>query len=174
MPIATDSRLPVLVVGAGPTGLALALWLARLGVRIRIVDKSDDVAPVSRALGVHARTLEFYRQLGFADEAVARGVIVPTLNLWTRGTKVARVPFRNVGEGLTPFPFVLDFAQDEHERLLIEQLAAAGVQVERRTELTGLTQDAAGVIATLNGEDGRAEQCTCDYVRSGEHTSELQ
>ena len=54
MPIATDSRLPVLVVGAGPTGLALALWLARLGVRIRIVDKSDDVAPVSRALGVHA------------------------------------------------------------------------------------------------------------------------
>ena len=164
MPIATDSRLPVLVVGAGPTGLALALWLARLGVRIRIVDKSDDVAPVSRALGVHARTLEFYRQLGFADEAVTRGVIVPTLNLWTRGTKVARVPFRNVGEGLTPFPFVLDFAQDEHERLLIEQLAVAGVQVERRTELTGLTQDAGGVIATLSGEDGREEQCTCDYV----------
>ena len=154
----------VLVVGAGPTGLALALWLARLGVRIRIVDKTDDVAPVSRALGVHARTLELYRQLGFADEVVARGVIVPTLNLWTRGHKVARVPFRNVGEGLTPFPFVLDFAQDEHERLLIAQLASVSVQVERRTELTGLAQDADGVIATLRRADGREEQCACDYV----------
>ena len=154
----------VLVVGAGPTGLAFALWLARLGIRIRIIDKTDDVANISRALGVHARTLEIYRQLGFADEAVARGVIVPALNLWTRGTRVARVPFRNVGEGLTPFPFVLDFAQDEHERLLIAQLAHAGVQVERRTELTGLTQDAKGVIATLGRADGAEEQCACDYL----------
>src|SRR5207237_10204465 len=113
----------------------LGLWLARFGIRIRIIDKTHDAAPVSRALGVHARTLEFYRQLGFADQAVAGGVIVPSLNLWTRGRKVASIPLRNVGEGLTPFPFVLDFAQDEHERLLITQLEAAGVAVERQTEL---------------------------------------
>jgi 2-polyprenyl-6-methoxyphenol hydroxylase-like FAD-dependent oxidoreductase len=58
----------VLIIGAGPTGLVLALWLKRLGVRIRIVDKTNEPGTTSRALAVQARTLEFYGQLGFADE----------------------------------------------------------------------------------------------------------
>src|SRR3982750_2623374 len=100
MPMGAGAKSCVLIVGAGPTGLALALWLARLGVRVRVIDKIADVAPISRALGVHARTLEFYRQLGFADAAVNAGVIVPSLNLWVRGHRVRSVPFQNVGEGL--------------------------------------------------------------------------
>jgi 2-polyprenyl-6-methoxyphenol hydroxylase-like FAD-dependent oxidoreductase len=154
----------VLIVGAGPTGLALALWLARFGVRIRIIDKTQDVAAISRALGVHARTLEFYRQLGFAEQAVAGGVIVPSVNLWTRGRKVASVPFANVGEGLTPFPFVLDFAQDQHERLLIEQLSARGVAVERETELVGLDQNADRASATLRTANGTNERLQCSFI----------
>ena len=54
----------VLIVGAGPTGLVLALWLSKLGVRCRIIDKTDAPGTTSRALAVHARTLELYRQLG--------------------------------------------------------------------------------------------------------------
>jgi 2-polyprenyl-6-methoxyphenol hydroxylase-like FAD-dependent oxidoreductase len=156
--------MQVLIVGAGPTGLALALWLARFGVHIRIVDKTSDVAPISRALGVHARTLEFYRQLGFADAAVGSGVVVPSVNLWTRARRVASVPFGNVGEGLTPFPFVLDLAQDEHERLLITQLAALGVDIERQTELTGLTQETNAVRAELRHANGAVESYRCDYI----------
>ena len=154
----------VLIVGAGPTGLSLAVWLARFGVRFRIIDKIDDVAPISRALGVHARTLEFYRQLGFADEAIARGVIMSSVNLWARGRQAARVPLRDIGSGLTPFPFVLDFSQDEHERLLIEQLAAANCRVERQRELTRFTQDGDGVTATLRHSDGSEETCRCGYI----------
>ena len=154
----------VLVVGAGPTGLALALWLTRLGVRVTIIDENADVLRASRALGVHARTLEFYRQLGFADEAVRAGEVVPSVNLWVRGKKVTSVPFRNVGEGLTPFPFILDFSQDEHERLLIGKLAASGVRVERSTELTAVAQDGDGVRAMLRRADGRDEECRCSYV----------
>ena len=154
----------VLIVGAGPTGLALAVWLARFGVRFRIIDKNDDVAPISRALGVHARTLEFYRQLGFANEAVDSGVIVPSVNLWARGRRAARVPLGDIGRGLTPFPFVLDFAQDEHERLLIKQLAAAGCIVERRTELTSFTQDGESIRATLRHANGSQEECRCAYL----------
>src|SRR5437763_236385 len=60
----------VLVVGAGPTGLVLALWLTRLGVRARIVDVTTEPATTSRALGVQARTLELYRQVGLADAVV--------------------------------------------------------------------------------------------------------
>jgi 2-polyprenyl-6-methoxyphenol hydroxylase-like FAD-dependent oxidoreductase len=64
----------VLVVGAGPTGLTLALWLTRLGVPFRIVDRSSGPGEASRAMAVHARTLEFHRQVGVADAAVARGI----------------------------------------------------------------------------------------------------
>src|SRR5206468_10679477 len=160
-PVGADAQ--VLIVGAGPTGLALALWLTRFGVRLRIIDKTKDVAPISRALGVHARTLEFYRQLGFAEAVVNSGVIVPSLNLWVRGRRVSSVPFASVGEGLTPFPFVLDFAQDEHERLLIARLREAGVVVERNTELTAFRADDQGVEAVLRMSDGREERCRCDY-----------
>src|SRR2546423_12861334 len=150
----SGADLQVLIVGAGPTGLALALWLAGFGVRIRIIDKTTGVAPVSRALGVHARTLEFYRQLGFADQVVAGGVVVPSVNLWTKGRKVASVPFRNIGTGLTPYPFVLDFSQDAHERLLIARLAALGITVERETELTAFDERDDGVRATPPRADG--------------------
>lgn len=166
MPIRSEatSESPVLIVGAGPTGLALALWLVKLGVRARIIDKTADAAPYSRALGVHARTLELYRQLGFANEAVAAGIEVTSINLWSHGRRAVSVPFRHVGEGLTPYPFVLDFAQDAHERLLIAQLAAAGVTVERRTELIGLTNQGDGVSAALRTADGVEEACRFLYV----------
>ena len=147
--------VPVLIVGAGPTGLMLALWLARRGVPLRIIDKTAAPADYSRALGVHARTLEFYRQLGFADEAVAGGVMVSSANFWTRRKRRGRVPFRNIGEGLTPFPFVLDYAQDRHERLLIGQLDQIGVHVERSTELLGFAEESQVIRARLRSGSER-------------------
>ncbi len=60
----------VLIVGAGPTGLVLALWLTRLGIRVRIVDKTAEPGTTSRALAVQARTLELYRQIGLSDAVV--------------------------------------------------------------------------------------------------------
>ena len=65
-------RSDVLVIGAGPTGLVLALWLTKLGVKVRIIDKTAEPGTTSRALAVHARTLELYRQLDLADLVVAR------------------------------------------------------------------------------------------------------
>ena len=64
----------VLIVGAGPTGLVLALWLARLGVRVRLIEKTAEPGTTSRALGVQARTLEFYHQLGLSQDVVDQGV----------------------------------------------------------------------------------------------------
>ena len=128
----------VLIVGAGPTGLVLALWLSKIGVKLRIIDKAPMPGTTSRALAVQARTLELYRQLDLADEVVKRGHKTPAINLWVKGAKAARVPFENVGAGLTPFPFLHIFPQDEHERLLIERLRTFGVRVERNVELVGL------------------------------------
>src|SRR5258706_13428997 len=85
-PRATD----VLIVGAGPTGLMLALWLARLGVNLRIIDKTSAPGTTSRALVMHARTLEFYPQLGIDRAALARGLPLAAVNLWARGEHARR------------------------------------------------------------------------------------
>ena len=77
-----SEKTDILIVGAGPTGLVLALWLTRLGVRVRIVDKTAEPGTTSRALAVQARTLELYRQLGLADAVVARGRKMAAVNLW--------------------------------------------------------------------------------------------
>jgi 2-polyprenyl-6-methoxyphenol hydroxylase-like FAD-dependent oxidoreductase len=153
----------VLVVGAGPTGLVLALWLARQGVQVRIIDKADAPGTTSRALAVQARTLELYRQLDLAEAVVSRGHTVPAVNLWTEGKPRARIDFSEVGEGLSPHPYLNIFPQDEHERLLIDRLQALGVTVERPVELVGFEQDAGGVRARLGGPAGES-LCEADYL----------
>ncbi|THD76206.1 MAG: FAD-dependent oxidoreductase [Phenylobacterium sp.] len=157
------NRTQVLIVGAGPTGLVLALWLAKQGVQVRIVDKTEEPGTTSRALAVQARTLELYRQLDLAETVVARGHRVPAVNMWVRGEKAARLPFEIVAEDLTPYAFLEIFPQDEHERLLIERLAGFGVTVERRTELVGFTEAGDGILARLRGPDGELV-CEADYI----------
>src|ERR1700741_2811932 len=95
----------VLIVGAGPTGLVLGLWLTRLGVRVRIVDKTKEPGTTSRALAVQARTLELYSQLGLADAVIERGRKMIAVNLWAAGKKAARAVFGEMGAGLSPFPY---------------------------------------------------------------------
>ena len=100
----------VLIVGAGPTGLVLALWLTRLGVRVRIVDKAGEQGTTSRAVAAQARTLELYSQIGLADAVIDRGRNVTAANLWVSGKKVARAVFGDMGSGLSPFPYALDLS----------------------------------------------------------------
>src|SRR5215467_8455645 len=139
-------RSDVLIVGAGPTGLVLALWLTRLGVRARIIDKTAEPGTTSRALAVQARTLELYRQLGLTESVLARGHKVPAINLWVKSEQRAHLVFSSVGSDLTPYSFLQIFPQDQHERLLIERLEALGVSVERPTELVNFT-DGERVVA---------------------------
>ena len=158
------AQTDVLIIGAGPTGLVLALWLARLGVRVRIVDKTAEPGTTSRALAVQARTLELYQQLDLTEAVVARGHRVPAVNLWVKGEAVARLPFERVGSGLTPYPFLHIFPQDQHERLLIERLGAFGVEVERRTELVNFTNRENGITARLRGPGGQQVDCEAKYI----------
>jgi 2-polyprenyl-6-methoxyphenol hydroxylase-like FAD-dependent oxidoreductase len=154
----------VLIVGAGPTGLVLALWLAKLGITPRIIDKTAEPGTTSRALAVQARTLELYRQLGLTEAVLAEGHKVPAINLWVKGTPKARLPFGSVGEGLTPYPFLHIFPQDQHERLLIKRLQELGVAVERNTELLDYTDQGDRVVARVRRLDGTEETCESTYV----------
>jgi 2-polyprenyl-6-methoxyphenol hydroxylase-like FAD-dependent oxidoreductase len=154
----------VLIIGAGPTGLVLALWLTRLGARVRIIDKTAKPGTTSRALAVQARTLELYRQLDLADAVLAKGHQVPAVNLWVKGEPKAQISLATMGSGLTPYPFMQIFPQDEHERLLIERLSALGIAVERQTELIRFADREDGVLARLRGPDGEEHDCEASYI----------
>jgi 2-polyprenyl-6-methoxyphenol hydroxylase-like FAD-dependent oxidoreductase len=154
----------VLIVGAGPTGLVLALWLTVQGVKVRVVDQNTGPGPTSRAMVVHARTLELYRQLDLAEAVIDAGYRNPSVNLWAKGRARARISFSPTGTKLTPYPFVLVYPQDHHERLLAARLEALGVRVERQTELVDFEQDENGVRARLLLPDGREEICATRYL----------
>ena len=166
----------VLIVGAGPTGLVLALWLTRLGVRVRIVDKTAEPGTTSRAIAVQARTLELYQQAGLATDVVERGRKAVAVNLWVAGKQAAHAVFGDFGAGISPFPYFLLFSQDEHERLLIDRLAAAGVTVERRTELVDFDDATGRVLARLKRPDGTLEVCEAAYIAGcdGAHSTVRQ
>lgn len=143
------TRTDVLVVGAGPTGLVMALWLTRQGVNVRIIDKSEVKASTSRAMAIHARTLELYGQLDLADEVVANGHKIAATNVWAGGIHRARIPFGDMGAGLTPYPFIHIYPQDRHERLLEARLNAMGVHVERNRELIESQEQESYITARL-------------------------
>jgi 2-polyprenyl-6-methoxyphenol hydroxylase-like FAD-dependent oxidoreductase len=169
MPAAPEVLAPgaptdVLIVGAGPTGLVLALWLARSGVRVRVVDRASGPGTTSRATVVHARTLELYRQLGIADVVIAGGIRFTAANLWAGGRPAVRVPVGEFGAGISPYPFILILPQDAHEALLVAALADAGVPVERETTFVGFAESQDGVRATLATADGTMRTCDARYL----------
>ncbi len=165
-------RSDVLIVGAGPTGLVLALWLVAQGVRPRIIDLNRQPATTSRALAVQARTLELYQQLDLTDHVLRHGHTVAAINLWVKGAPVAHLPLTRIGEGLTPYGFLQIFPQDEHERFLIERLRAEGISVERGVELRGFIDQGDQVQVQLLHPDGHLESAEtlylagCDGARS--------
>ena len=153
----------VLIAGAGPTGLMLALWLTRLGVKVKIVDPKSGPTQETRAIAVQARTLEFYDQLGLGEEALSRGRHFDQVNLWTRGTLRASVNVDDVGRVLTPHPYLYILTQDQNEAMLVAALGALGVNVDWHTELTDFRQDERGVSATLL-QSGQSSSVRATYL----------
>ncbi len=154
----------VLIVGAGPTGLMLANQLARRGVRALIIDRHAGPSLQTRALGVHARTLEIYSHLGIVDQALELGKRATGANMWAEGRLTARIPIGDIGRDLSPYPFLLILGQDDNERLMGDALRARGMTVRWNTELVGLAPDASHVKATLKQPDGTISEVTAAWV----------
>ena len=146
----TGEPVDVLVVGAGPTGLALAAELAAFGVRARLIDRGLDRVHEARALAIQPRTLEVLAVLGVTDELIAGGNRAVQLRMHVPG-RVLAVPMFDLGLDDTAYPFLLFLSQAETERVLGEHLTAAGVPVERGVELAGLSDAGDAVTATLRG-----------------------
>lgn len=156
-------KVDVLIIGAGPTGLALALWLTHLGVAVRIVDREPAPVQQSRALAVQARTLELYRQVGLTAAVLELGYRVPALSLWVEGQRKVHLPMAQIGAGLSAYG-PLTLPQDQHERLLAQQLQSLGVSVERPVELLDLDEQGDAVLARLRLAHDRQQSCRARYL----------
>ncbi len=154
----------VLIVGGGPTGLMLANQLGRRGIRAIIVDRHSGPAQQSRAMVVHARTLEIYSKLGIAERALELGRRGNGANMWAEGKWTARIPLGDIGKSISPFPFVLMLGQDDNEQIMGEHLHNWGMAVQWNTELTGINQEPGHVTATLKQPDGSTRTIKAAYV----------
>jgi 2-polyprenyl-6-methoxyphenol hydroxylase-like FAD-dependent oxidoreductase len=153
----------LLIVGAGPTGLMLGCWLAASGVKARIVDPKPGPTPETRAVGVQARTLEFWAMLGIVDRALARGRKGLAADFWVEGRRVAHGEFGEMGAGLSPYPFFFLLGQDQTEELLYERLKELGGEVEWGVAVTEIE----GNTATLGDERATFRFILgCDGARS--------
>src|SRR5437764_9912723 len=150
----------VLVVGAGPVGLVAASRLTAMGVRPRVVGLLEAPSPLSKAVAVHARTLELFAGMGIVDRFLDEGVRLDRAEMRSGGKVRVHVSFDGVD---SPYPFVLDVPQDTTEAILGAHLADQGVAVERGVKLTSLSQGGASVQATLE-RGGTSEEAEFDWV----------
>lgn len=161
----------VLIVGAGPTGLVLALSLAKQQVPFRIIDKNDGPGQQSRAMAVMPRTLEFYDQFGFADEIVKDGIKMENAHLYIDGKEKVHLRLGSFGAGISRFTSPFSYPQDEHEKLLLEKLHEYGGEVEWNTDLSSMQEMEEGVKAMLLRTGEKVAEhyqyiCGCDGAGS--------
>ena len=152
----------VIVTGAGPTGLMLACELAMRGVGVRLLDERRDIPNITRAFGVHARTLELLDARGLADELVERGLPV---------TQVAPAPgaVLDLKDLPTRYPMVLMAPQSLTERVLTARAGELGVDIRYGAEVVGLEQDGGGVSVRL--ADGTTERASYVVGCDGAHST---
>ena len=140
------------------------LQLARRGIPVRLVDQRAEPTTESRAVGVHARTLELLDSLGLADEAIAEGAVITSVRMQTKRRHLTV----DLAPAPTRYPFVLDIAQPDFEALLTRACADYGVLPERGVTVRGVTQTPDSVAVDFTeGESLHADYVVgCDGARS--------
>ena len=154
----------VMIIGAGPTGLSLACQLIRYGVDFLIIDKKEGVTPYSKAIGVHARTLEIYEQIDLARRSIEQGAVAGRGRFLVEGEVRGELDFSHIGEGLSPYPFVLMLEQSKNEQLLYEYLQSHGKEVHWQTELESFTPGGSHITVQVKTPDGKSQTIEAKYL----------
>jgi 2-polyprenyl-6-methoxyphenol hydroxylase-like FAD-dependent oxidoreductase len=157
-------KTDVVIVGAGPTGLSLAAQFIRYGIDFIIIDKKETTTPYSKAIGVQARTLEIYDQIGLAEGLVSRGWIANRVQLVESGEIRGKIDLNEFGKGMSPFPFLLIVEQGLHESMLHDFVRSNGHDFAWQTELVKFSQDENGVVADVKNASGKFETIEAKYL----------
>ena len=155
------NEVDVLVVGAGPTGMTVAIELARRNVNVRIIERRTKPSSHSKALVMHARTLELMDILGVADEMVSHGYTSPGIDFSANSNKPLRANMHKLD---TQFPYILILPQAETEKILEQYLNKLGVEIERGRTLTGFSETENGVCGTIECVEGGTFDFDARYI----------
>ncbi|MBV6624534.1 MAG: FAD-dependent monooxygenase [Rivularia sp. (in: Bacteria)] len=157
-------KTDVIIIGAGPTGLSLACQLIRYGIDFVIIEKNASITHLSKALGVHARTLEIYEQLGLAKQAVKQGAIAEKLRLIAKGKIRDGINLSDTGKNLSPYPYMLVLEQSKNEQLLYDYLQSHQKEVLWNTTLESFSQDDTGVLAVVKNDENPSQTIEAKYL----------
>ncbi len=160
----------VLIVGAGPTGMVLAIELTRRGVSCRVIEKRTERSTRSKALAVHARTLELFDLLGLTEAFVRGGYTSPGFSLSAGARRPLRASMHQLDSA---FPFVLILPQADTETLLEAHLNKLGVQIERGTNLTRFEDHEDYIEAHATARDGRERRFEAHYLVGADGANSL-
>lgn len=168
----TQESTQVIIIGAGPTGLALACMLCHYKVDFVLIDKSMQMIQFSKAMVIHARSLEAFDEIGLAEEVIREGQVMERINIMTNGHVSEIVELTEFGRGLTKFPYVLNIEQAKTEAILINYLTRHGLSINRGEELLTVDNGADRVAVTCRDRQGHISTLTghflvgCDGARS--------
>lgn len=156
-----DKCLPVLIVGAGPTGLLMACELARHHVPYRIIDKNPKPTATSNAIWIQPRTLEILEIMGVASHFTKRGQRCNAIQFYAQGKPSLKIPFTEIA---SPYPYSLMLPQSETERLLTDIVLSYGHTVERSAELIEIEASNTHVTSTIRHADKTLETIESSWV----------
>ncbi len=154
--------LDLLVVGAGPVGLTVAIQAMLMGARVRVVERREGLRPWAPALAIHPRTMEILRSLGAADELMGRGLERVDLSIQV-GERKAEGSLGSLRLRDTEYPFIFFAPQPVVEGVLVERLSGLGREVDWATELTGYETSDDGVSCDLR-DPGGVEMISTRYL----------
>lgn len=155
-----DKDKKIVVVGAGPSGLSMALFLSELGYRPKIIDKKKEISAYSKALGVNPRTLELFEPLGITKRFLDNGYKMSALNIWKGDKHIVKNDFRKVNH---KYPFMLIQPQKDSEEILLEEVQKRDIEVEYSTELISMKKNDTSYSAVLRS-NSQEHEIAYDYL----------
>ncbi len=159
------SSTQALIVGAGPTGLTMACELLRRGIACRIVEKAAVPTTTSRAIGLQARTLELFANMGIVESALEQGIPGIRVNMYSGSQQLFLLDFRFLADESIPYPYGTLLPQNLTEQILLTLLHQQGGQVERSREVVAVRQtNEQAIVAVKNLEDGGSEEIETDWL----------
>jgi hypothetical protein len=155
-------KIDVLIVGAGPSGLAMAHELTRRGISCRIIDKLSKPSDKSKALGVQPRSLELFEGAGLLNDFLKEGLKLKAVNTYSKiSERISHVETKYIH---STYPFILIIPQNKTEQILIKNLEKLGVKVERNLELTSYAEENGHVVARIKNDKGKIEETSFKYM----------
>lgn len=155
------SEVAVLIVGSGPIGMSMAILLKMRGISYRIVEKNSGPSTSTKAIAIHSRSLEIFREMGVADKMVETGFAIKNFSIQAKDKKVLNYDFSLLN---TAYPILLSLPQPQSEKILIDKLSELGVNIEWNTEFLQMEQNDDHVVSTIKHLDGTEEKIKSNWL----------